>query len=59
MTLNTAMNSAAAVYAQKLAGMGDLQHSGRNEREGQGENLYMSCTSKGSEATPSEAVKSW
>ena len=59
MTLNNEMSSAAAAYAKKIASTGSMQHSSRDEREGQGENLYMSCTSKSAEESAATAVKKW
>ena len=44
MTLNREMSDAAAVYAQKMADTGKMQHSKREERPGQGENLGMGCS---------------
>lgn len=39
------MNRGAEQYAKKLAatGTGQLQHSSKGERPGQGENLAMTC----------------
>ena len=59
MTLNNEMSSAAAAYAKKIASTGSMQHSSRDERPGQGENLYMSCTSKSTAESAATAVKKW
>lgn len=56
MTLNGDMSRSAQAYAERLARMGSLQHSGSSERPGQGENLAMTC---GRSFTGATAVDMW
>ena len=58
MTLDKKMCDQAKAYAQKLAQIGRLEHSPREERQGQGENLAMGCSSSKAVAMD-EAVKNW
>ena len=58
MTLDKAMCQQAAAYAAKLANMGTLQHSAKDQRQGQGENLSMGCSTKGGQ-TATQAVSNW
>ena len=58
MTLDREMCDSATKYAQKLAEMGTLQHSSKQDRPQQGENLSMGCSTN--EAQPIEqAVTNW
>ncbi len=60
MKMNSEMSKAAEEYAKKLASTGSFQHSSRDERKGDGENLAMKCTSeKGDEMSAEEATKNW
>lgn len=58
MTLDRQMCDQAKAYAQKLANMGTLMHSKKQERQGQGENLSMGCSTKKAQAMD-EAVINW
>ncbi|XP_067055630.1 uncharacterized protein [Acropora muricata] len=58
MTLNAEMSQQAAAYAQKIANLGTLQHASREERNGDGENLSMGCSTKKGQ-TAAEAVTNW
>ena len=58
MTLDRQMCNEAKSYAQKLARMGTLAHSSKEEREGQGENLSMGCSTNKAQAME-EAVTNW
>ncbi|KAL9975351.1 hypothetical protein ACROYT_G012504 [Oculina patagonica] len=58
MTLDRQMCDQAKAYAQKIAKMGGLKHSSRQEREGQGENLSMGCSTNQAQAME-EAVTNW
>lgn len=57
MRLNNDMSQQATAYAMRLARMGKLQHSSSSERPGQGENLAMSCGSRGLSAQ--RAIEMW
>ena len=59
MTLNKQMCQEAQAYAEKIAASGAMQHSSRQEREGQGENLSMGCSSSKGGQTATEAVTNW
>ena len=59
MTLNDEMNTAAAAYAKDLFDLGRLEHSARNSRQGQGENLASGCSTGTQGTTVQSAVKSW
>ena len=58
MTLDRQMCDQANAYAQKIAKMGTLMHSSKQEREGQGENLSMGCSTNKAQAME-EAVTNW
>ena len=58
MKLNREMCDQAKTYAKKIAAMGALMHSQREEREGQGENLSMGCSTSGPQSME-EAVTNW
>lgn len=58
MKLNRKMCDEAAAYAKIIAQSGSLKHSSRNEREGQGENLAMGCSTKKGQ-TITEGVTNW
>ena len=58
MQLDRKMCDDAKAYAQKIADMGGLQHSSKQEREGQGENLSMGCSTNEAQAME-EAVTNW
>lgn len=58
MTLNRRMCDEAKQYAEKLASMGNLKHSSRDERNGEGENLSMGCSSDKGQSME-EAVTNW
>ena len=45
MTLDPQMSRDAQSYAQKLADLNILSHASRKERNGDGENLAMACSS--------------
>ena len=57
MRLDSSLSQQAMRYAQRLAGIGRLQHSSRSERPGQGENLAMRCGS--GEFSAQKAVEMW
>ncbi len=60
MKMNSEMSKSAEEYAKKLAASGSFQHSNRDERKGDGENLAMKCSSKkGADMTAEEATKNW
>ena len=60
MKLDEEMTKRAEEYAKKLARMGRLQHSSSSERSGNGENLFMACSSdKSKKVTGEEATKNW
>ena len=58
MTLDRQMCDEAKAYAEKIAKMGSLQHSTRDQRNGQGENLSMGCSTNAAQ-TMEEAVTNW
>ena len=58
MKLNREMCDQAKAYAEKIAAMGALMHSQRGERDGQGENLSMGCSTSGPQSME-EAVTNW
>jgi hypothetical protein len=53
---NETLAAHAAVWANRLADLGRLEHSPRDARDGEGENLWMG-TARG--YTPEEMVGSW
>lgn len=59
MILDRQMCDEAHQYAERLARMGRLEHSKDRERDGQGENLAMGCSSGASPQTVEQAVNSW
>ena len=60
MKLDEEMTKSAEEYAKKLAKMGTLQHSSRDERSNNGENLAMKCSSREEdEMSAEEATKNW
>jgi len=63
MTLDNDMNKAAQEYAEKLVKIGALVHAGSNERNGNGENLWMGCImymgGPGGDTGSEDATKSW
>ena len=59
MTLDRTMCNQAKAYAEKLAARGVLQHASKQERNGNGENLYYACTSGENLPGTADAVKSW
>ena len=60
MKLDEEMTKSAEEYAKKLAKMGTLKHSSRDERSGNGENLAMKCSSREEdEMSAEEATKNW
>ena len=62
MTLNDSLNSTAQSWAKQIATIGVLAHSSSSQRNGAGENLYVSYTTASSTATDTlanSAVKSW
>ena len=58
MTLDQTMCQQAAAYAAKLANMGTLMHSPKEQRSGQGENLSMGCSTNAGQ-TVKEALENW
>ena len=58
MTLDRTMCDEAKAYAEVIAQKGDLVHSKRKERHGQGENLSMGCSSNMAQAMET-AVENW
>ena len=58
MTLDREMCDQAKLYAEQLATMGTLQHSSREARPGQGENLSYGCSTSKAQAME-EAVNNW
>ena len=58
MTLDREMCDQAKAYAVKIAQQGVLMHSSKRERQGQGENLSMGCSSNKAQAIE-EAVTNW
>lgn len=60
MTLDRDLSNQAKAYAQKIANMGQLIHSSREERgQSVGENLAYSCASNGTPLTGESATKMW
>ena len=61
MTLDWQMCDQAKAYAPKIAQMDGLQlvHSSKREREGQGENLFMECSSFKGQAIEEAGAKWW
>lgn len=58
MTLDRQMCDQAKDYAVKLAQSGSFKHSSKQERQGQGENLSMGCSTNRAQAME-EAVTNW
>ena len=58
MKLNREMCDQAKAYAKKIATMGALMHSNREDRDGQGENLSMGCSTNRAQSME-EAVTNW
>ena len=58
MTLDRQMCDQAKEYAKTLVSMGTLKHSSKSEREGQGENLSMGCSTNAPQAMET-AVINW
>ena len=58
MTLDKEMCQQAAAHAAKIANKGALQHSTKDERQGQGENLSMGCSTNAGQ-TATQAVSNW
>ena len=58
MTLDRTMCDEAKAYAQTLVALGTLKHSSSEERDGQGENLSMGCSTNQAQAVE-EAVTNW
>ena len=58
MTLDKEMCNEATAYAEKIAQMGKMKHSSREERAGQGENLSMGCSTNNAQSME-EAVTNW
>lgn len=58
MTLDKEMCEQAKEYAEVLAALGTLTHASPEERNGQGENLYYSCSSQ-DPGTTEDAVEAW
>ena len=59
MTFNEEMAKSATAYAEKLAKMGTLQHSSRSERNGDGENLAMACSSEDKGYAATDPTGAW
>ena len=62
MTLDGTLNNTAQQWAQNLAATGKLEHSPSSQRNGAGENLYVSYTTASSipaDNLAEAAVKSW
>ncbi len=60
MKMNAEMSKSAEEYAKKLAASGSFQHSSKEERKGDGENLAMKCSSrKGEPMGAEDATKNW
>lgn len=58
MKLDRKMCDDAKAYAEKIARMGHLKHSSRDERDGQGENLSKGCSTDKAQAMET-AVTNW
>lgn len=58
MKLDREMCDEAKKYAEKIAQMGHMQHSSSTERNGQGENLSMGCSTNMAQAMET-AVENW
>ncbi|XP_031564749.1 protein PRY1-like [Actinia tenebrosa] len=58
MKLNRQMCDEAAEYAKTIAQQGQLRHSSREQRNSQGENLSMGCSTNSGQTT-TEAVNNW
>jgi len=58
MKLDRQMCDEAKAYAEVIAQMGRLKHSTREERDEQGENLSMGCSTNGAQAMET-AVENW
>ncbi|KAJ7374790.1 hypothetical protein OS493_005140 [Desmophyllum pertusum] len=58
MKLDRTMCNEAKAYAAKLAAMGTLEHSSKEERHGQGENLSYGCSPTSAQSIE-EAVTNW
>lgn len=59
MRLNREMCDEAAAYAKIIAQSGNMKHSTKEQRKGQGENLSMGCSSNKGGQTTTEAVDNW
>ena len=58
MRLDREMCDQAKAYAVTIAQKGILEHSSRPDRQGQGENLSMGCSTNKAQAME-EAVTNW
>ena len=58
MKLDRTMCDEAKAYAEKIAQLGYLKPSARRERNGQGENLSMGCSTNMAQAMET-AVENW
>ena len=58
MKLDRKMCDDAKAYAEKIAQLGALQHSSKEARNGEGENLAMGCSSERPQAMET-AVENW
>ena len=58
MTLDRQMCDQAQAYAEELLSTGKLKHSSDSEREGQGENLSMGCSTEAPQHVLT-AVENW
>ena len=60
MKLNDEMSRKAAQYAKRLADRGAFEHSDPKERDDDGENLAMGCSSQEGEGmTAAQATRNW
>lgn len=62
MTTSDSLNSTAQSWAKQIATTGELAHSSSSQRNGAGENLYVSYTTAASiapDTLANSAVKSW
>ena len=60
MSLSRDLSNQAKAYAQKIANLGQLMHSSREERgRSVGENLAYACSSNGTPLTGESATKMW